>query len=86
MLLGHELMMYAKNHYRSEERRVGKDLKKEGVFLFFWVAERQREKSKERGVTQIADLSLLGVTFLCIGLNKWLGLRLLHINTRDMNP
>ena len=28
---------------------------------------------------RIADLSLLGVTFLCIGLNKRLGLRLLHI-------
>ena len=57
---------------------VEKDLKKEGVFLFFWVAERQREKSKERGVTRIVDLSLLGVNFLCIGLNKRLGLKLLH--------
>ena len=54
---------------RSEER---------GGFLFFWVAERQREKSKERGVTWIANLSLLGVNFLCIGLNERLGLKLLH--------
>ena len=27
------------------------------------------------GVKRIADLSLLGVNFLCIRLNKWLGLK-----------
>ena len=59
---------------------IVKDLKKESFFLFFLVAERQREKrSKERaegGVTRINELSLLGVNFLCIGLNKRLGLKL----------
>ena len=61
-----------------------KDLKKESFFLFgfFLEAERQREKSKVV-ITRIDELSLLGVNFLCVGLNKRLGFCFFKYKTEE---
>ena len=60
---------------------VENDLKKGTVFCFFGQLkgrEKRAKKGKKVGVTRIVDLSLFGVSFPFIGLNKQLKLKLLQ--------
>ena len=57
------------------------DMKKGTVFCFFGQLkgrEKRAKKGQKVGVTRIVDLSLFGVSFPCIGLNKQLRLKLLQ--------